>query len=268
MRLLRFTLIELLVVIAIIAILAAMLLPALAKAREKARSTACINNLKQSSMHYLIYTGDYNGYYLPFSSKHYLSATNPYYSFYWSEYIYHFDIFGKHSEAKAKTIFLRYEEKNPSTLYYPMFLCPSNSDHVGTWHAKAVVTDYVYNAFLGVNSTVSGITPLPHEASVKRNLSQTILFQEDWKQYIVANEHGRVGESAIGFSLSAGYNIAHSNKAATFTNVGPTYGAHGKAMNVAFLDGHAAPQTAIEVNKDGVFMNVWDEGTITSKTNN
>jgi prepilin-type N-terminal cleavage/methylation domain-containing protein len=58
-----FTLIELLVVIAIIAILAALLLPALAAAREKARRTSCLNNLRQMSIGLESYCGDYNGYF-------------------------------------------------------------------------------------------------------------------------------------------------------------------------------------------------------------
>jgi prepilin-type N-terminal cleavage/methylation domain-containing protein/prepilin-type processing-associated H-X9-DG protein len=82
-----FTLIELLVVIAIIAILAAILFPVFARAREKARETSCLSNVKQINLGIQMYVQDHDGTYplayynhpsLPGGGQSWAAAVNPY----------------------------------------------------------------------------------------------------------------------------------------------------------------------------------------------
>src|SRR3954467_3062126 len=73
-----FTLIELLVVIAIIAILASILFPVFARAREKARQTTCISNLKQIGFAMTAYAQDYDEHWPAADWWGYKTATTPY----------------------------------------------------------------------------------------------------------------------------------------------------------------------------------------------
>ncbi|RMD76307.1 MAG: type II secretion system protein [Lentisphaerae bacterium] len=76
----RFTLIELMVVLLIISIMAALLLPTLSDARRKAKTVACVNNLKQIAMGGFLYLDDYNDYFPVFDPE---SSENPNQGRYW-----------------------------------------------------------------------------------------------------------------------------------------------------------------------------------------
>ena len=74
----KFTLIELLIVIAMIAILAAMFLPALNKAREKAKQISCAGMMKQFGVCSVLYAGDYSDWLPPASDLKWICGIFPY----------------------------------------------------------------------------------------------------------------------------------------------------------------------------------------------
>jgi len=112
-----FTLIELLVVIAIIAILAAILFPVFAKARSRARTTQCMNNVKQISTAFLSYFQDYDERFPPFAGVTTWGDKQG-----WSERLYPY--------VKNMQVY-RCPENNKSTFCYAMNAV-SSSNTLGT----------------------------------------------------------------------------------------------------------------------------------------
>jgi prepilin-type N-terminal cleavage/methylation domain-containing protein/prepilin-type processing-associated H-X9-DG protein len=200
-----FTLIELLITIAIIAILASMLLPALNKAKEKAASVKCINNLKQIGLSLQIYAGNWDDWIVP--ARHDISDNNTNW-----------------------VITLHEEGAIPQKTNSNILECKAHSTYEGY---SAKFNNKMYFSNYGLNSSVAG--GVDSSVAVFRRFTDLTRTAKKTSYAVIAGD-GAGNSSSL---------VLHSNsnrKNYYLDTVPPAFirAAHSQAANFLFGDGHAS----------------------------
>ncbi|MBQ0105073.1 MAG: DUF1559 domain-containing protein [Armatimonadetes bacterium] len=208
-----FTLIELLVVIAIIAILAAILFPVFAQAREKARQTSCLSNLKQLGTAIMLYTDDNHETYPPVrntSGGNWLTEVYPY-------------------------------VKNVNLFYCPSsYNSPANADDLNT----ATSANYAGNQLALGDAGQDDIPNSRKLARMKSPSNNVILY--DGGYYIMNHAWWRLGSWAwlpgAGLDGTAPSNPLSGDALSDYNN-----GRHNEGINLTYADGHASFEKSLTV---------------------
>jgi prepilin-type N-terminal cleavage/methylation domain-containing protein/prepilin-type processing-associated H-X9-DG protein len=256
-----FTLIELLVVIAIIAILAAILFPVFAQAREQARKTSCVSNLRQINTAVAMYTQDYDES-LPLNFNQ--DLTTPEGWFTWHDFVQPY--------MKSWQLLIcpdsEYKKINPVTDFDPYFnygMLPSADatvagtpyylTRVAAWYQHYGPGNLKYDGLSGYGGdAVLGYAPGSHASKSLAAVSRPGEYALIWDSGNWDSLHGVYGQTTgfgfcggwVGFDFTyfspltrhtGGNNVCDSSTLPDGTQARQTQYGLGMA-NVAFLDGH------------------------------